>query len=219
MYNNHCTGLDRPFGFQKVEVPTFQDNRQMKVGKVVSPTHRPPLPPEVFLILISVRGWVDPRATARPEGSYQRNIPKNTIGNRTRNIPGYSTVPQSNTPQPAPRTRHNTVQILSEFETYFIWTRVFSIPNIPSKLSRSTSGSLSYRQSKLKQQNVTHQFIHLSAHVYFRLKVSSFGLNMGQAADWSLRCKMRASRLQTRYVTSSKLPSKFKRNHDDSWLP
>jgi len=25
-------------------------------GKVVSPTHRPPLPPEIFLVLISVRG-------------------------------------------------------------------------------------------------------------------------------------------------------------------
>ena len=41
-------------------------------SKVVSPTHRPPLPPqEIFLVLISVRDWVDLRTA-------------DTIGNRTR---------------------------------------------------------------------------------------------------------------------------------------
>jgi len=43
--SNPITGLDRPRGFQEVKVPKFQDNRYMKVVKVVSPTHRPPLPP------------------------------------------------------------------------------------------------------------------------------------------------------------------------------
>ena len=36
-------------------------------GKFVSLTHRPPLPQEIFLIHISVRGWVDPRTIVRPE--------------------------------------------------------------------------------------------------------------------------------------------------------
>jgi hypothetical protein len=52
--------LDRPWGFQQVEVPRFQDIRNMNVvrlsalhtGCLYSP---PPPPQEIFLVLISVR--------------------------------------------------------------------------------------------------------------------------------------------------------------------
>jgi hypothetical protein len=45
-------------------------------GEVVSLTHRPPLPPGMFLVLISTRGWVvDPRAMEQSEGDMSRKNP------------------------------------------------------------------------------------------------------------------------------------------------
>ena len=38
-------------------------------GEVVSLTHRPPLPPGMFLVLIFTRGWVDIRAIERSKGN------------------------------------------------------------------------------------------------------------------------------------------------------
>jgi hypothetical protein len=43
--SNPITGLDRPWGFQEVKAPRFLRQSAHEGGKVVSSTHRPPLPP------------------------------------------------------------------------------------------------------------------------------------------------------------------------------
>jgi len=69
--------LYRPWRFQEYEDSRFHDNRHMKVVRLSALKYRPPLPHQkIFLVLISLRGWVYPRAIVRPEGLYHWKLPK-----------------------------------------------------------------------------------------------------------------------------------------------
>ena len=57
-----------PRGLSSLMHPERLENRHMKVARLLVLRTGLIYPQEIFLVLISFRGWVEPKATVRPEG-------------------------------------------------------------------------------------------------------------------------------------------------------
>jgi hypothetical protein len=96
-----ATGRGGPLGCETSRIPHFLDNRQMAV-RMSALCAGCPLTPGRFLVLISHRDWVHPRAIVRLEGLCHLKKSNALIGNRTHDLPACSIVPQPITLPRAP---------------------------------------------------------------------------------------------------------------------
>ena len=122
---NSIAGMDRPRGFQEVEVPRFQDNRHMKVVRL-SALRIGRLYPSG-----NIPGTHFCQRLSRTQGHSEAErimLMKNsndTTGNRIRDLPACSAVPQLTAPPRAPTIR--TLRSLSHIISRILNTKLHFI--------------------------------------------------------------------------------------------
>jgi hypothetical protein len=104
-----------------------------------------PLPPGRFLVLISVRGWVDPRAHSAAAKDRSIEKPNDLIGNRTRDLPACSIMPQ---PTSLPRTLFLWSMIVQYFSLIM---RTYRFPDQNVFINSSLRESIHYYISIIKK--------------------------------------------------------------------
>ena len=115
--SNPITGLDRPWGFQKLEAPRFQDNRHMKVvslsalrtGRLYTPGN---IPGTHFCL-----------RQDQPQGHTIMSLKNSNdiIGNRTRDLPECRAVPHPTAPPRVSWIHARTCQQYSVDIVYRSW--------------------------------------------------------------------------------------------------
>ena len=111
---NPITGLDRPWGFQEVEAPKFQDNQHMKVVRLSAICTSRLYPPGNIIGTHFCYRLSQPQGHSAAGRIMSMKNSSDTIGNRTRDLPACSAVPQPTTP---PRTPITIKMITYEFSS------------------------------------------------------------------------------------------------------